>query len=139
MFMSVSLSVPLSLPVAMTTYVRAQSQRSFSCSCPFMWPIPCPSLCPCPYTCSGRCPSPCTCSWHCQCRWGCWHQCQCQCQCQYQSRCCVGDTHIGAASSDEADLHIKSSTGPPTSRDPHPSSLPLEAYSNMTSSILRTV
>ncbi len=40
---------------------------------------------------------------------------------------CVGDTHIGAASSDEADLHIKSSTGPPTLRDPHPSSLPLEA------------
>ncbi len=52
---------------------------------------------------------------------------------------CVGDTHIGAASSDEADLHFKSSTGPPTSRDPHPSSLPLEAYSNTTSSILRTV
>jgi hypothetical protein len=52
---------------------------------------------------------------------------------------CVGDTHIGAASSVEADLHIKSFTGPPTSRDPHPSSLPLEAYSNTTSSILRTV
>jgi hypothetical protein len=52
---------------------------------------------------------------------------------------CVGDTHIGAVSSDETDLHIKSSTGPPTSRDPHPSSLPLEAYSNTTSSILRTV
>ncbi len=52
---------------------------------------------------------------------------------------CVGDTHIGAASSDEADLHFKSSTGPPPSRDPHPSSLPLEAYSNTTSSILRTV
>jgi hypothetical protein len=52
---------------------------------------------------------------------------------------CVGDTHIGAVSSGETDLHIKSSTGPPTSRDPHPSSLPLEAYSNTTSSILRTV
>jgi hypothetical protein len=52
---------------------------------------------------------------------------------------CVGDTHIGAVSSDETDLHIKSSTGPPTSRDPHPSSLPLEVHSNTTSSILRTV
>jgi hypothetical protein len=31
---------------------------------------------------------------------------------------CVGDTHIGAVSSGETDLHIKSSTGPPTSRDP---------------------
>ncbi len=54
-------------------------------------------------------------------------------------RLCVGDTHIGAASSDEAGLHIKSSTGPPTSRDPHPSSLLLEANSNTTSSILGTV
>jgi hypothetical protein len=52
---------------------------------------------------------------------------------------CVGDTHIGAVSSDETDLHITSSTGPPTSRDPHPSSLLLEAYSNTTPSILRTV
>jgi hypothetical protein len=52
---------------------------------------------------------------------------------------CVGDTHIGAVSSDETDLHIKSSTGLPTSRDPHPSSLLLEVYSNTTSSILRTV
>ncbi len=52
---------------------------------------------------------------------------------------CVGDTHIGAASSVEADLHFKSSTGPPTSRDTRPSSLPLEAYSNTTSSIIRTV
>ncbi len=40
---------------------------------------------------------------------------------------CVGDTHIGAASSVEADLHFKSSTGPPKSRDTHPSSLLLEA------------
>ncbi len=33
---------------------------------------------------------------------------------------CVGDTHIGAVSSGETDLHIKSSTDPPTSRDPPP-------------------
>ena len=33
---------------------------------------------------------------------------------------CVGDTHIGAVSSGETDLQITSSTGPPTSRDPHP-------------------
>jgi hypothetical protein len=47
---------------------------------------------------------------------------------------CVGDTHIGAASSVEADLHSQSSTRPPTSRYTYPSSLLVEAYSNTLSS-----